>query len=169
MIELATAATIAKLASDAVSALDKMFRGYADFAKKKAPAASYNRPPDFAFADDPGKQAFVATSRHTGAVYQTVTYAELAGKLDQDALAHIAALNNAMQSYQRQWDSVYQQRPFAGLGMETAKLDAQLDYLAKQVSDPLIRVIDFVQSMGLNLDDHYVVARQIAKEYLAKE
>lgn len=165
MIELAAAAIIAKLASDAVSALDKIFRGYADVVTKKTHTAAQAPPPDFAFADKPDAQAFVAKSRLTGDVYQTVTYKELAGKLSPEDQAYISSLNSAMQSYQRQWNSVYEQRAIAGLGLETAKLDAQLEYLARQVSDPLIKVIDFVQRMGLFLDDHYHVARQIAEQY----
>lgn len=167
MIELAAAATIAKLASDAVTAIDKMFRGYADFTKRKTPAGNDAPPPDFSYVDRPDAQAFVAASRQTGAVYQTVTYQELAARLSEEDRAYIAALNAAMSSYQRQWNSVYEQRAIAGIGLETAKIDAQLDHLAKQVSDPLIKVIDFVQKMGLGLDDHYHVARQIAREYLA--
>ena len=45
-------------------------------------------------------------------------------------------------------------------------MDAQLEYLAKQISDPLIRVLQFVERMGLYLDDHYQVARMLAERYL---
>jgi hypothetical protein len=33
--------------------------------------------------------------------------------------------------------------------MEIGRLDSQLDYLVKQIADPLIRVLDFVEGMGL--------------------
>ena len=51
-------------------------------------------------------------------------------------------------------------------GMDIGRMDAQLEYLAKQISDPLIKVLDFVANMGLFLDDHYVMARNVAQQYL---
>lgn len=166
MIELAAAATIAKLVSDAVGALDKMFRGYADFAKSRAPDAVNAPPPDFAYVNSPDQKAMVAKSRRSGEVYQLVTYDELSKKLTKEDREHVEALNRAMQTYQKQWNALYEQRAVAGLGLATVQIDAQLDYLAKQVSDPLIRVLSFVEKMGLYLDDHYHVARMIAEEYL---
>jgi hypothetical protein len=34
------------------------------------------------------------------------------------------------------------------------------------MSDPLIKVLDFVAKMGLYLDDHYMMARNVAQQYL---
>jgi hypothetical protein len=81
MIDLATAAVIAKTTSDAVGAFDKIFRGFADFLKKKEPSGTHIPPPDFAYVNDPEHNAFVAKSRRTGNVYQTVTYDQLCCKL----------------------------------------------------------------------------------------
>ena len=122
-------------------------------------------PPDFAYEDSPKDNALVARSRHTGQVHQTVTYNELHARLGPNDLEYIEALTSAMESYQRQWNSVYKQRPMAS-GMELAKLDEQLSYLAREVSDPLIKILDFVQKLGLFLDDHYAVSRMVAEKYL---
>jgi hypothetical protein len=51
-------------------------------------------------------------------------------------------------------------------GMQIGQLDAQLEYCAKQMSDPLVKALNFVQKMGLHLDDHYLAARSIATDYL---
>ncbi|SIT48913.1 hypothetical protein BN2476_670004 [Paraburkholderia piptadeniae] len=41
--------------------------------------------------------------------------------------------------------------------------EAQLEYLAKQTSDPLLKAPEFAERMGLQLDDHCLAARNIAK------
>jgi hypothetical protein len=165
MIELATAAVIAKLVSDAVGAFDKIFRAYMDVLKGKQPTAQYIPPPDLAFRDSPQEHAFVAQSRSGGGTRQSVTYQELCKKLDEGDRRHIETLTRAMANYQRQWDSAYEQRSMAS-GMEIGRLDAQLEYLARQIADPLVKVLEFVEKMGLYLDDHYMMARNVTKEYL---
>jgi hypothetical protein len=166
MIDLVTAALIAKMASDAVGAFDKIFRGYIDVLKKKVPSAQYVPPPDFAYVNRPNESAFVAQSRRTGQTYQTVTYDELRSRLSEGDRAYIETLTQAMQNYERQWNSAYVQRSMAS-GMDIGRLDAQLEFLARQMADPLIKVLDFVQTMGLSLDDHYSMTRNLAQQYLS--
>ena len=167
MIELAAAALIAKMASDAVGAIDKVFRGYADVVKKKQPTSPQVPPPDYAYVDKPNESAFVAQSRRTGQTFQTVTYQQLSQKLNDSDRRHIQALTQAMENYQRQWEAAFVQKSLAS-GMEIGRMDAQLEYLAKQISDPLIKVLEFVEKMGLHLDDHYFAARRIAEGYLTE-
>jgi hypothetical protein len=128
MIELATAAVIAKLASDAVSAFDKVFRGYVDVVKKKEPTAPHIPPPDFAYVDRPQQNAIVAQSRQTGQAYQTVTYEQLRNKLNEGDRQYIETLTRSMENYQRQWLAAYEQRSMAS-GMEIGRMDAQLEWL----------------------------------------
>jgi len=165
MIDLTTAALVAKMASDAVGAFDKLFRGYADVVRKKEPSAPNVPPPDFAYVDAPEQNAFVAKSRRTGGTYQTVTYQELCNRLDGSDRQHIETLSQAMKNYEHQWNTVYEQRSMVS-GMEIGRLDSQLEYLVKQISDPLIRVLAFVEKMGLHLDDHYIMARMLTQDYL---
>jgi len=165
MIDLATAAIIAKTASDAVGALDKVFRGYMDVVKKREPSAQHLPPPDLSYVDNPQQNAIVAQSRNTGQTYQTVTYKQLCEKLNRSDLQYIETLTRTMENYQRQWNAAFEQRSMAS-GMEIGRIDSQLEYLAKQMTDPLIRVLEFVQKMGLRLDDHYHMARMITQQYL---
>jgi hypothetical protein len=165
MIDLATAAVIAKATSDAVGAFDKMFRGFADVLRKKEPASTNIPPPDFAYVDAPEQNAFVAKSRRTGDIYQTVTYEELCDKLQGSDRQYIETLSQAMKNYEHQWNVVFEQRSMAS-GMEIGKLDAQLDYLVKQMADPLMKVLAFVERLGLYLDDHYHMARALTQDYL---
>jgi DNA polymerase I-like protein with 3'-5' exonuclease and polymerase domains len=107
----------------------------------------------------------VAQSRKTGKADQTVTYKELGERLNTGDRQYIETLTQAMENYQRQWDTAYQQKSLAS-GMDIGRMDAQLEYLAKQISDPLIRLLEFVEKMGLHLDDHYLAARMLAEDYL---
>jgi hypothetical protein len=127
MIELATAALIAKMASDAVGAIDKVFRGYADVVKKKQSTSSYIPPPDYAYVDKPNQSAFVAESRKTGQTYQTVTYQQLSQKLNDGDQRHIEALTQAMENYERQWQAAFVQKSLAS-GMDIGRMDAQLEH-----------------------------------------
>ena len=164
MIDLATVAVIAKIASDGVGALDKVFRTYLDVLHKKEPQASAP-PPDLTYVNKPEAGAFVAQSIHSGGTVQTVTYAQLQQKLDPGDQAYIAALTRSIQNYEKQWNAAYEQRSLAS-GMDIGRLDAQLDYLARQMADPLLRILSFVEKMGLHLDDHYMVTRNITEIYL---
>lgn len=165
MIDLITASIIAKLVSDAVGAFDKIFRGYSDVIKGREPRAANIPPPDFAYVDNPAQRSFVAQSRSTGATYQTVTYEELSRKLDGSDKKYVETLTRAMQNYERQWNIVYEQRSMAS-GIELGRLDTQLEYLARQMADPLIKILEFVEKMGLHLDDHYHMARNVTQQYL---
>ncbi len=107
----------------------------------------------------------MAQSRRTGQAYRTVTYEDLSNRLNEGDRQYIETLTRAMENYQRQWLAAYEQRSMAS-GMDIGRMDAQLEYLAKQISDPLIKVLDFVANMGLFLDDHYVMARNVAQQYL---
>jgi hypothetical protein len=67
----------------------------------------------------------------------------------------------------KEWDDERMEKLIAILSaISDGRMDAQLEYLAKQISDPLIRVLQFVERMGLYLDDHYQVARMLAERYL---
>ena len=168
MIELATAALIAKLVSDAVNSFDKIYRGYADWVEKKTKATEPTvPPPDLAYVDQPSQSAFVAQWRSTGGIARIVTYEELREKLGDGDREHIESLSRAMNNYEKQWNAAFVQRSLA-TGMEIGKMDAQLEYLAKQISETLVMVLQFVNRMGFGLDDHYVTARSLAERYLQK-
>ncbi len=160
-----TASLIAGFVSNAVGSIDKIYRGYADFLKeKKGNVSEY--PPDYQYTEDPKAGAFVAKSRDTGAVYQKVTYEELCQKLNAEDEQYVKGLSAALRNYEKQWNSAYLARSMAS-GMDIGKYDAQLEFLAEQIADPLLKVLKFVESTGLYLDDHYLAARDIAKSYLA--
>ena len=166
MIELATAALIAKLVSDAVGSIDKVFRGYADVVKKKGTVtAPFVPPPDYAYVDQPNQSAFVALVASNGTAFPTALCEQLCQRLNDSDRRHIETLTRAMENYERQWNTAFEEKSLAS-GKDIGRMDAQLEYLAKQISEPLIMVLQFVEKMGLYLDDHYAVARMLAERYL---
>jgi DNA polymerase I-like protein with 3'-5' exonuclease and polymerase domains len=163
MIDWLVASQVASVAANAVASLDKMYRGYADFFEKRD--ATVGAPePSFKIQDKPAEKAIVASWVHSGETAQKITYQELATKLSPSDLAHIETFSRSLENYQKQWDSAYEAKSLAS-GMDVGRLDAQLDYIARQMSEPLLKVLDFVEHMGLLLDDHYLAARQIAQKY----
>jgi hypothetical protein len=167
MIDWQTASYVAGAAANAVASIDKVYRGYADFFKKKESAVGAPAP-DFSIQNKPDEDALVATSLHTGQTYQKITYEELRAKLSSGDRVYIDTLSRSLQNYERQWNAAYEARSLAS-GMDVGRYDAQLDYLARQISDPLLKALDFVEHMGLWLDDHYLAARRIATEYVTRD
>jgi len=167
MLDWQTVSLIAGIVSNSVGSIDKIYRGYADFLKEKK-GDVFEFPPDFQYTEDSKAGAFVATSRQTGVVYQKITYEELRQKLNPGDRQYVEGLSDALNNYAKQWSSAYLARSMAS-GMDVGRYDAQLEFLAKQIADPLLKVLNFVESMGMSLDDHYLAARDIAKSYLAGE
>jgi hypothetical protein len=169
VIDWQTASIIAGVASSAVTSIDKIYRGYADFFNSKKKGAAKPTPePDLSIQNKPNENALVVTSLHGGQPIQTITYQDLRAKLTSADDAYIQTLSQSLDNYEKQWNSAYLAKSLAS-GMDVGRYDAQLDHLARQISDPLLKVLDFVeQRMGLPLDDHYLAARDIAKDYVKR-
>jgi hypothetical protein len=164
MIDWQTSSYIAAVVANAVTSIDKLYRGYADFFKRMK-ADEPTPEPDLRIQNKPDERAFVSTSLHTGATQQSVTYEALRARLESRDRAYVETLGQALDNYEKQWNAAFLAKSMAS-GMDVGRYDAQLDYLAKQIADPLLKVLDFVEHMGLGLDDHYLAARRIAKEYM---
>lgn len=162
MIDLATAATMAKVLADGVGAFDKIFRGLNEFISKRKVDTSGAPPPDLSYRNEPGQKALVAISQNTGEVRHTVTYDDLLSRVSPEEAAHVKALSQAISLYARQWDAITQEIPLAS-GLHRAQLEGQLDKVAKDMAGPLSEVLDFIERIGFFLDDHYHVARHITR------
>jgi len=159
-----TASVIAAAASDAINSVDQIYRSYADYLKEKTGAVR-EYPPDFRYLNNPEEKAFVAASRRSGAEHQKVSYQELCEKLSGSDKHYVETLDAALSDLGTRWNATYKAWSQAE-GAKRKKYQTELDELAPLIADPLIRILDFVQKMGLWLDDHYVFARQIGQAYL---
>lgn len=165
MIDLQTASAISGIVGSAITSIDRMYRAYADYFKKSLPGEMVPNP-SFTFQNRSAEGAMVATSADETVEFQKVTYEELRARLADTDLAYVETLDGALKNYEAQWNSAYLSRSMAS-GMDVGRYEAQLDLLAKHISDPLLRVLDLVEHMGLQLDDHYLTAREIAQKYVS--
>lgn len=166
-MDIGTVSLVAAAIGNAITSIDKLYRGYADFLKSRK-GGVFDAPPDFNYRDKPEEKAFVATSRRTGQEYQKVTYDELRAKLNDSDRAYVDTLSNALRNLERQWNTAYEDWSMAS-GMDRGRYEAQLEALAPRIAEPLLNVLKFVEHMGLWLDDHYNAARQIAEAYLQEK
>jgi hypothetical protein len=88
--------------------------------------------------------------------------------LPPDCYEHIKVYEESVRRYYDTWKQVYPHRDDGSL-IENAKVNNQLRDLALKMKDDLAGIIDFLQSMGAHLDDHYMVYRDVIKHYTGKE
>lgn len=164
MIDLQTASAISSIVGSAITSIDRMYRGYADYFKKSLPGEMVPSP-SFTIQNRSSEGVIVATTTDETVELQKVTYEELRARLAERDLGYVDTLERALKNYEAQWNSAYLSRSMAS-GMDVGRYEAQLDLVAKEISDPLLRVLAFVERMGLQLDDHYLAAREIAQKYV---
>jgi len=84
--------------------------------------------------------------------------------LPPDYYQHIKTLESSVRRYYDVWQQVYPHRDDGDL-ISNAKVSNQLRDLALKMKDDLAGIIDFLQSIGVRLDDHYVIYRDVIKRY----
>ena len=162
------AVLIARVVSDGIASFDEMYRSYSDFLDQGVAGTNFIPPPDFQYADSPQDGGFVARSRHTGGVYESVTYEQLCERLQHIDRESIESMSRAMASRQMQWNKLTQEIAVAS-GPKKEKLEEQLTILSNEISEGLIMILDVVRGAGLSLDDHYLMARRIAQKHLGRQ
>ena len=91
-------------------------------------------------------------------VIQTITADDLA-KLPADQLSLITTYQNKMEQNYKLWQAVYDSKDSSPDPLVNAKVDQQLVGLVDQMKRDLTNIIDFLQKLGLHLDDHYMQVR----------
>jgi hypothetical protein len=91
---------------------------------------------------------------------QTITGADLA-KLPMSQLAIVQAYEKSMKSKGAIWTSVYPTLALETNPVARAQIELQLKEIIKSMSGDLTGIIDFLASIGLYLDDHYLDIRYL--------
>jgi hypothetical protein len=160
MIDLLAAAQIATIVGNAVTSVDKVYSQVTSILEKRKGAVP---PPSAKIENAPNQEAVVASSN--GHVIQKITYKELAAKLSTEDLGYIASREQSLRNYQRQWEAIHPQLALASIE-ERARLELKLENMAKDMSADLSAIVDFLEKqIGVQLDDHYLAVREIAKKY----
>lgn len=103
--------------------------------------------------------ATVALKDRGGAVFQEITASDFA-KLDPPSQQLIRAHERAMVDLFDRWTELYPRRVAAD-GAVRDKARADLDALKQDLCKELRSILDFLQRMGLSLQDHYAHIYQI--------
>jgi hypothetical protein len=98
--------------------------------------------------------------RVQGRAVQTITAEELQ-VLPQGHLTLIQTYEESMQRNYRLWQAVYKKRDASPDALVNAQTDEQLTDLIRKMKRDLNGILEFLQSIGLDLDDHYMEIRHL--------
>jgi hypothetical protein len=97
-------------------------------------------------------------------VRQTITGDELASKLNPSHLVLVKTFEDKMEYDFRIWSSVYKSKDASQDPEVNAKTDEQLRRLVLKMKKELLGILDFLQHIGIHLDDHYMHIRYLIEQ-----
>jgi hypothetical protein len=101
-------------------------------------------------------------TRQDGRELQTITAADFE-KLPEAQLRHIQVLEKSMEGHYRVWAAVYPKLATMVDPVAEARVEAQLEDVIQKMRGDFVGILDFFQSIGLNLDDHYMHVRSLVE------
>lgn len=102
-------------------------------------------------------------ARSHGEVVQTITTEDLE-KLPEQQLRHIMVLEKSMENNYSLWAKLYPERNASPDPLVNARVDQQLSSLVSRIKDDLNGILQFLQMLGIQLDDHYMHIRHIVNQ-----
>jgi hypothetical protein len=85
-------------------------------------------------------------------------------KLPRDCYEHIRTLEESMQRHYRLWQKIYPRRNSSADPLVNAKVDESVRELILNMKADLVGIINFLQSIGVHLDDHYKMFRNLIEQ-----
>lgn len=95
---------------------------------------------------------------------QTISGQELATKLSASDLALVQTFERKMEDHFRVWKRVYEAKDSSPDALVNAKTDEQLAQLIRKMRAELVGILNFLQRIGVNLDDHYMHIRYLIEQ-----
>lgn len=108
------------------------------------------------------KEGDALISRVHGVEYQRITAADLQ-KLPAPTLKHVQVLEQSMENHYAVWAAVYPKLALAVDPIAEAKTEQQLKTVIAAMKGDLVGILEFLESAGLQLDDHYLHVRDVVK------
>jgi hypothetical protein len=158
-MDIATATALITATTSAVNLFDKVAGQVVRFIRKTPEQPG--PPKEFSFTVG-GHKGELQVQAH-GRVIQTITGEDLK-HLPAEYYSHIQTMEDSIKRYYSVWKQVYPHRDDGDL-LTNAKVHNQLSDLALKMRDDLAGIIDFLQSIGVHLDDHYMIYRDVIKRY----
>ncbi len=110
-----------------------------------------------------GKGAEISL-RNGDKIVKTITAKDFASLSESDR-KHIMVLEKSLQNNYDLWAEVYPYRNSSGDRMVDAKTNQQLKQIVLDMKDDLNGILGYLQSMGIYLDDHYVMFRDVVNRF----
>jgi hypothetical protein len=157
MVDIATITAAIGAATSAVGLFDKIADQIERFiTKRPEPAVPQQYRMQIAEEGD----AIVARER--GNVTQRITAEDLQ-KLPESQLRHVSALEKSMENHYAVWEKVYPQLALLDSPIQKAKVETQLEGIIQDMKGDLEGILSFLESCGLQLDDHYMHVRHLLR------
>ncbi|HUE70210.1 MAG TPA: hypothetical protein VMP01_04910 [Pirellulaceae bacterium] len=155
MVDLATIAAAITAATSAVGLIDKIADQIDRFLTKEPEPAV---PKEHRLKIE--KEGNAIVSRYHGQENQRIAAEDLQ-KLPESDLRHIKVLEQSMENHYAIWAAVYPQLALAVDPIAKAKTDQQLRGIIREMKGDLDGILTFLESAGLQLDDHYLHIRDL--------
>jgi hypothetical protein len=144
-----------KAVGETVRAFDSMARQVTDFATGgKADRAG---PYHYRYEGE----GLELSAKQGDKIVQTISGHELQERLDPTQLRHVEALQKSMEASYSIWVEVYPQLPLVSDPITKAQLNQRLSAVTADIGRDLAAILEFLQSCGLVLDDHYMHIRSL--------
>ena len=157
MVDLATISAAISAATTAVGLFDKIADQIERFITKSAVPSV---PKEHRMKITEENDAIV--SREHGQVNQTITASDLK-TLPDSQLRHVTVLEKSMENHYSIWEKVYPDLALLDSPIQKAKVEKQLEGIIHDMKGDLEGILSFLESCGLNLDDHYMNIRSLVK------
>jgi hypothetical protein len=106
------------------------------------------------------KQGDELVAKRDGVPRQTVSYQELMQRLTPDDVRYIRMYEGSIKNYEAQIEQVYPQLALLG-PVEKAQTEMRLKQMVQAIKTDLLGIIDYIQTIGLDLEDHYSRTRDL--------
>jgi hypothetical protein len=158
-MDIPTATAVLALTGKAVELFDKVADQIARFITKRPDPTG---PKQYRYKIE-GKQGAIHVTQD-GRKLQTLTGEDLAA-LPKDYLEHITVLEESMRRHYNLWKAVYPKRNDSADLIVNAKIEQQLRDIVLEMKNDLTGIVNFLQSIGVHLDDHYMIMRDVVSQY----
>jgi hypothetical protein len=162
-MDLATANAVIATAGAAINLFDKAATQVVRFIRKDP---SSEIPKQFSYNVGGKKDKLEVT--HQGRRIQVITGKDLES-LPKEYYGHIQTYESSLRRKYDVWKEVFPLRDSSVDPVANAKINAQLRDLSLKMKDDLIGIIDFLASIHVELDDHYMVYRDVIERYHGEE
>jgi hypothetical protein len=102
--------------------------------------------------------------KQDGRTIQTLTRDQLSSVLTPEHLQHIKTYEASMKKYYRYWQALYPKKDTSPDHLANVQLEDQLTDQIRKMKNDLSGIIDFLRSIGVQLDDHYMEVRHLVRQ-----